>query len=228
LSVVLLLSAVMVTAKRDKDRIAGGRIIQADDAAAEPKEGDKAIVQAANATKSMQADAAALPKPLYDVKNHYEDKNKGDPCHGSNGACKIWFTNELCLPKKLSEEGDDRIYSCGIAFGCSEKGYCWSSCHMGRGRGRWSVGWRWMWLGQMAWQMNWLRCSPEKGAGVCVDNAEAVGELDYSEKIPKKRNCQPFGTTSSEPDEKPYRIPGYTKHIGPGDWDEKPGTSWQE
>jgi len=51
LSVVfgLLLSALMVTAKRDKDRIASERIIQADEAAAELKEGDKAIVQAAAA-----------------------------------------------------------------------------------------------------------------------------------------------------------------------------------
>jgi len=48
LSVVLLLTAVMVTAKRDKDRIASERLIQADEAAAEPKDGDKVIAQAAN------------------------------------------------------------------------------------------------------------------------------------------------------------------------------------
>merc|ERR1712212_1457680 len=63
LSVVLLLTAAMVTAKRDKDRIASERLIQADEAAAEPKDGDKVIAQAANAksglTKMMQKEDRA-------------------------------------------------------------------------------------------------------------------------------------------------------------------------
>jgi len=54
LSVVLLLTAVMVTAKRDKDRIASERLIQADEAAAEPKDGDKVIAQAANGSSRNQ------------------------------------------------------------------------------------------------------------------------------------------------------------------------------
>jgi len=63
----LLLSAVMVTAKRNslkvlKVHIADEMNIQADEAAAEPEEADEAIMQAATATKNILADEAAAER----------------------------------------------------------------------------------------------------------------------------------------------------------------------
>jgi len=207
LSVVLLLTAVMVTAKRHKERIARERISQADEAATEPKDGNKVIAQAANATKSIQADAAASTKPLYTT---FKQSKLEESCKLKRRLCEVMFPNELCLPTTIQPS------NCGTAYGCSADGYCWSSCVYDG----YTAGWRWMYVDQQDGSTRWLRCSPKEGgaggAGACVDNAEAVGKFmiqvpkdKRKDWITKAKLCHVYGTTSSAPNKKPCVISGF-------------------
>merc|ERR1712112_235428 len=205
----LFLLAVMVTAKRDNDRIASKRIIQADVAAAKLKRhlgGNKAIVQASNvsnATKRMQADPPTKDEAgrIWEtLGEEYSNLKKGDECYAVPLPCE-YYPNEHCEPKAAWDEYRKERFrlKCGRAYGCSTKGYCWSSCiYGGPPRNGAEVGWRWMNVdNQDPDQQEWLRCSPDKGAAACVNTAKAIGKIDMD-----KNRCYFFGETSSQPGEK--------------------------
>merc|ERR1712112_382250 len=151
----LILSAVMVTGHRIKDHIASDRNIQADAAAADPENAKEAIVQAANATKNIQAD---------EVAEEAADEDAAEPEADKNG-CETYAEN-ACAD--------------GVAYGCLKEGrnagFCWSSCTTKLGY----VGFQWLRVpaSGVIIKSRSLKCDPTK-PGDDLD-LQCVGKADLS------------------------------------------------
>jgi len=133
-----------------------------------------------------------------------------DPCYGYTKPCE-WYPKD--------GRGYDTICSMtgceGKAFGCSKKGYCWSTCSLGS-RGM-NVGWRWLNMDPSKehtvpdenrgyWEdfesgetIGWLTCNwrPAGRATPCEAYREAIG---------KQIRCYNYDTTGVQPGVQPGRI----------------------
>jgi len=118
LSVVLelLLSAVMVTAKRNKGQIASERIIHADVAAAGLKDGDKAIVQSTNGSRERYGYGSIPCKEREAVPQCITSSEREEQLRFYHKDCK--YGREYPCGIRNTVGGGTNYYS----FGC-EDGY---------------------------------------------------------------------------------------------------------